>query len=1380
MLVKTTVAYIVLLCLCCTQVFAQQSVYPFSRLDISNGLTHNRITCIYKDHTGFMWFGTIAGLNRYDGYIFKNFLHDAQDSFSLADNYISHLYELPGNQVFIQCRDVNSVYNPATEKFIPAVVFLKNVGLPSWPINSIVKTNKSFWFLYNNGGLFKLDENNKVHNIFDINQALLGEGPITGIAAGAGNNLFTIRGDGSVEKIDGNTNKVVFKGNTLRPLLAGQDYNFSLFADKQNDVWVYTPTIPAGAYYYNTTKNIAKKLTKENGLLNNNIVSGIVQDGHNKIWIGTDHGGVNIIDKNNFSVEYLRNKEDDNTTLSQNVITALYNDSSGIIWAGTYKRGINYCHEDKTRFPLYRHLLTDKNSLSYDDVNRFVEDDKHNIWIGTNGGGLIYFDRKENTFTQYKHDAGNNNTISNDVIVSLCITRDKKLWIGSYFGGLDCFDGKTFIHYKHDDNNPASLTEDRVWEIYEDKDLNLWVGTFNGGLDRLDRTKNIFKHFKKGPNSVSSNYISSVIEDVHGNVWVGTDAGIDVLQKQENKFVHFSTINSNLVNDDIISLLRDADNNIWIGSRNGLCVNNAVNGSFQSFTTRNGLPDNSILNILQDNDKKIWVSTPDGLSKINFVNNNGKITIACKNYDEMDGLQSRDFNENAAYKTAAGEIIFGGANGFNLFSPSGLKENKYVPPVAFTDFQLFNKSIAVGQSLNKHVILPQGINEVKNIVLKYNENVFSIEFAALSFDNTEKNKYAFKLDGFDGQWLTANAKTRRATYTNLDPGTYTFHVKASNDNGVWNETGANIVITVLPPFWRTTAAYIFYVLFLLMIIILARRALIKRAHVRFALAQERREAQRVHALDLLKIKFFTNVSHEFRTPLSLILTPLDKIIRNAQEPEQKKQLQLIQRNGRRMLNLVNQLLDFRKMETRELKLNLQQGNLARFIKDTCYSFTDIAETKHIQFVYTSNKENCIALFDTDKLERILFNLLSNAFKFTPEKGSISVDVEITAKDDIAQTVIKVSDTGIGIPQGKTEKIFERFFQDEMPASILNQGSGIGLAITKEFVRLYDGTITVESEVDKGTCFTVVLLLKAVAETVNGIDVNLAVPAESEYEEEPITDTVKKTKSNGIKDKNYQRKKPVILLVDDNSDFLFYLKDNLKEFYTIIEAGNGKDGWQKVLAGHPDLVVSDINMPVMDGMQLCKKIKGDVRTKHIPVILLTALAGEDAQVNGLETGATDYITKPFNFEIMLSKIRNILAEQTSAKKAYSKRIDVTAPKTETESENEKFMRKAFEIVEKNIANPNFSVEELSRDLHMSRVGVYKKIFSITGSAPIDYIKSIRLQHAAQLLIKTNKSVAEIAYEVGFNNPKYFSKFFKAAYNVSPSEYAATIKDGLPVQ
>jgi len=548
----------------------------------------------------------------------------------------------------------------------------------------------------------------------------------------------------------------------------------------------------------------------------------------------------------------------------------------------------------------------------------------------------------------------------------------------------------------------------------------------------------------------------------------------------------------------------------------------------------------------------------------------------------------------------------------------------------------------------------------------------------------------------------------------------------------------------------------------------ARRIDMQRAKMRFELEHEREEAQRLHELDMMKIKFFTNVSHEFRTPLSLILTPVDKLLRSAHEPEQKKQFQLIHRNARRLLNLVNQLLDFRKMEVQELRLNPVQGDILNFVKEVSYSFTDLAEKKNIRFSYTSNPERFITQFDHDKIERILFNLLSNAFKFTNENGFVSVDVNIIKNDAGDQLEIKVKDNGIGIDKDKQANIFEHFFQSDVPQTMLNQGSGIGLSITREFVRLHGGTIEVESDVNKGSCFTVLIPVSEVEEH-SPVD---AFTMQKELNENNVA-----LNGNGFEEQAVYKvkasngKKQTILLVEDNEDFRFYLKDNLKEFYHVIEAPNGRAGWQKVLAMHPDLVVSDISMPLMDGIELCKKIKKDQRTRQIPVILLTAMMGDDNHLKGLETGATDFMTKPFNFEIMLSRIRNILSEQKTLKKTLNKQVEVKASEAKIESADEKFIRSALEIIEKNLSNADFSVEELSRELYMSRVAVYKRIFALTGKAPIDFIRSIRLQRAAQLLEDSSLTVAEVAYEVGFNNPKYFSKFFKAEFNQVPSAYTS---------
>jgi signal transduction histidine kinase/DNA-binding response OmpR family regulator/streptogramin lyase len=1074
------------------------------------------------------------------------------------------------------------------------------------------------------------------------------------------------------------------------------------------------------------------------------------------IWIATDHGGINLLNKRTGAIGYLESKPEDPKSISQNSINAIYRDNTGIIWLGTYKKGINYYHENIIKFPVYRHLLSDVHSLPFDDVNRFVEDDKGNLWIGTNGGGLIYYDRSTGSYRTFKHSATNTNSISNDVIVSLCIDHNKKLWIGSYYGGLDCYDGRQFIHYKNEPEDATSISDNSIWEIYEDAQNQLWIGTLIGGLNRFHPEIEGFYTYRKGNGSVNSNYISALAEDQEGNLWVGTEAGISVLNRKTGGFTYYqhdSKDKGSLGNNNVTAMLKDSRGNMWVATRDGLNYFDKTTHSFRHFNQADGLPENNILTLLEDNDHTLWLGTANGLSRAWVqYEQNGIIKIQFRNYDERDGLQGREFNENAALKTKRGELIFGGANGFNIIDPEAISHNTIVPEVVLTDLRVFDKSLQPGSAFNNRVLLQTAISEAKEITLKYRENIFSLEFAALNYSNPEKNQYAYKLEGFNNNWLTTDGTHRTVTYTNLDPGKYIFRVKASNGDGVWNEKGTSLVVTILPPFWRTIPAFIIYAVLLAVILLAARRLTIQRAHMRFQLAQQKREAERVHELDLLKLKFFTNVSHEFRTPLSLIMAPVEKMLNQSREPEQKKQYQLIYRNARRLLALVNQLLDFRKLEMRELRLYPSMGDIVSFVKEVACSFTDMAGAKHIHFNFTSSIESLQISFDPDKIERILFNLLSNAFKFTPEHGNIQVQV-----GQEAQFVsITVKDSGIGIPQEDQDKIFERFFQHDVPGSILNQGSGIGLAISKEFVRLHQGTISVTSEPGNGTCFTVLL-------PVNNVNTEPVVSQDElllAQEAEETTGSAGKT----------SRKKPVVLIVDDNDDIRFYLKDNLRRNYTVYEAVNGAEGWEKTKQLQPDLVVSDVMMPVMDGMELCRTIKNDKQTSHIPVILLTARSAAEPRLEAFEAGANDYVTKPFSFEMLQSRIRNLLAQQDTMRKLFQKQVEVNPSEISITSVDEQFIRQAIETVEEHISNPEFSVEDLSRAMHMSRVALYKKLLALTGKSPLDFIKTIRLKRAAQLLEKSQFNISEIAYEVGFNNPKYFARTFKKEFGLLPSEYA----------
>lgn len=1351
--------------------------YQFNKLDIHNGLSNNQIECIFKDSKGFMWFGTTSGLNRYDGYQFKVFKHDANDSSSINNDYVLSIQEMPDGKLLVETRDWLNVYDPNTERFghnLPN--YFQQFNLPTAKVLNVQKNSKGdSYYLMENNGLYKYVAATKKAGPIVLQGT--NQQQITSFSLDSKGNIWLIRNNGLLQNADGNNGNIIFSSDAVLKYSHQALLPYRVFVDAQDELWINANGESWGVAHFEPVTNKFTPINKNTGAcrLNNDLVFSVLQDNHSNIWLNTDHGGINIIDKKNGSVQYLLNNADDNTSLSQNSIPFTYKDDLGIIWVGTYKHGLNYYHENITKFRLYNHQPSNANSLSYGDVNIFAEDAKGNLWIGTNGGGIIYFNRQANTFQQIKHQANNSNSLSNDIIVSLCIDKQQRLWIGTYFGGLDCFDGKTFKHYTHNNSDTNTIADNRIYEIFEDSSNDLWVGTFSGGLDRLDRSTDIFHHNSIQSHAISSNYISHVREDDTHHLYIGTSNGLEILDKRKNQFKHYD-ISSSPSGNNIISICIAADNKVWIGSREGLFLFNPNIKKQLHFGVKDGLPDNAVLDILEDANHHLWASTLNGIADISIIGNVAdNINIHSVNFDETDGLQGKEFNQNAAFKTSKGEIVFGGSNGFNLFLPNTIVPIKHKPVVYFTDFLLFNKSVAAGDDIDGNILLPQAISVAKSISLNYNQNVFAIEFAALDYFDADKVKYEYKLEGFNKDWLPIDGKARKAAFTNLDQGSYTFKVRTAGEDNIWVDSGNALTITIRPPFWKTPFAYFTYLLLVVCILYLLRRTELKKNKKDFAIEQERRDAKQMHEMDLVKIKFFTNVSHEFRTPLALILAPVEKMMKQA-GGGQKNQLNLIYSNAKRLLNMVNQLLDFRKMEEKELKLQTTRGDIVRYINGVAHFFSDVADKKNISFSFHTNIDVFVTDFDEDKIERILFNLLSNAFKFSYENGHVAVEIDaIITEQHTYDFQIKVIDNGIGIAADKQEKIFERFFQNDVPGFMVNQGSGIGLAITKEFVKLHGGKITVQSEPDKGSCF--IVHLKLVKEDSAFVEADAQSLSEIPQKDSPSPNTVVDAMNDlPVAQKQHGKlvKKPIVLLVEDNEDFRFYLKENFLEHFNIIEAGNGKQGWQKALAAHPDLVVSDISMPEMDGIDLCKKMKADKRTNHIPVILLTALTGEEQQLKGLETGANDYMTKPFNFDILLSKIKNQLNQQQQAKTTYQTQVTVNPSEVKTESQKDKFMQEILELIEKNMSEPEFSVEDMSKEMYMSRVALYKKLLQFTGKSPLEFLRQVRLKRAAQLLEKTNMTVAEVAYEVGFNNPKYFSKYFKEEYDKLPSVYAEEMR------
>jgi ligand-binding sensor domain-containing protein len=812
---------------------AKNYQYRFKHLDKTDGLSHNRILCIHEDNKGFMWFGTASGLNRYDGYSFKIFKHDPNDTTTISNDFINNIWEDHKDRLWIESGNMVNIYDPLTETFSRNTgKILRDVSIPDTAtISNIIKDSRgNFWFLHPAFGIYRYStEQDTVIKIASNpnDSSALSFPNISAMAEDLQGNFWLANQHGIIEKLDSKTNKIVYRNDFLFKKYNGTNLVIKLCIDNDNDLWLVIGNYDQGVYFFNTTKNEFKHYHKDskNLKLNINITAEIIQDNNGLIWIATDQGGINIINKKDLSVRYIMNDLEDENSLSQNTVTTLYIDDMGIIWAGTYKKGIDYYHPAIIKFKHYRKKLLDPQSLPYNDVNCYVEDKQDNVWIGTNGGGLIHFDRENDVFSQFIHNPDDPSSISTNTIVSLCLDHENKLWIGTFYGGINCYDGKRFYRYLPDPSNLNSISCYHIWSIYEDSENNLWIGTLNQGVDRFDRKKKAFYHYKgEKNNSIFQGHpVNAILEDYKGNILFGTTSGIDILDKKSGNFIQYPGNSTNagiLKNESINKIIMDKRGLLWAATQNGLMLLDQEFNLLRTFKIKDGLPDDIIISLIEDNYGNLWMGTPNGLSNliINKKKDTDSLFFSFKNYNESDGLQGREFNQFSAIKLQSGELIFGGANGFNLFSPEEIEMNKRIPNVVFTDFQIFNKSISINDTLHGRIILNKSISQTEDIVLKYHENMFSIEFAALSYFNPDKNKYVYMLEGFNDEWLYTDAKSRKVTYTSLDPGEYIFKVKGSNNDGIWNEEGTTIRISVTPPFWQTAWFRILTVLFIITLI----------------------------------------------------------------------------------------------------------------------------------------------------------------------------------------------------------------------------------------------------------------------------------------------------------------------------------------------------------------------------------------------------------------------------------------------------------------------------------------------------------------------------------------------------------------------------------
>lgn len=1351
-----------------------QNAINFTSITAKEGLASNTVSTIIKDRYGLMWFGTTNGLTKYDGTNFITYRHDPENSGSL-----------PANEVLVSMEDKTGTlwiatgggglcaYDRESDRFVPFKGDGSWAELPGISIRALCQDHEGWIWVATYSDLRKIDP--RTGRIVKL--------PILSADPEERKNFVALSLlEDSHQQMWVGTNQGLYLYNR-------QANRFTRFVHEANNPNSLSSSIvkcvaqdTRGNLWLGTFDGLNKWLGGNNfkayrhngdsrsGISNNTIFS-LSANKNGTLWVGTEDG-VDIYSPTTDSFEWLASNPRNIFSLKNNSIRSIFIDKAGIYWVGTFAGGISKYDQHLPLFNLKLSDPFDPAGLKSPFVPSITAYPNGKIVIGTDGAGIEFFDRKTGLFTLFTLRSKLSPDRKDLVVMALYVDRKGNLWAGTYHNGLFRIDANGQSEQFLAGNTDKNLSCNDITAITEDSKGNIWIGTLGHGVDIYDPAGKRFSYLNNNkdlPGTQASlpinDFISAIAVSPGGDVWIGSPGtGIAVYHPNSKTFTLYTRENSHLANGVISHLLVAKDGTVWVATNQGISYFDKATRKFQSFTEKDGLASGFAKMILEGDEGLLWVSTDRGISSFD------RKRKLFRNFGAENGVQQGAFLVGSGVKASNGDVFFGGQDGFNYFNPAKLPNPSVPGPVLLNDLKVSNVSVIPGEQSP----IKQQINIAKEMVLKYGQN-FAISYGVLDFTSAKQAQYAYRLKGYDKDWNYVH-RAHTANYTNIDPGTYVFQVKANNNDKAWDTPVTEIKITILPPFWRSIYAYIIYFLLIGGSLLWIRRRGINKIRREFEIEQEklqvkqlieheRLEAERLHELDLLKIKFLTDLSHEFRTPISLILAPVEKLLERNFEVDDAEHLHMINRNVRRLLNLVNQLLDIRKMEEQELKLELIQADAISFIRETADSFKDIAVKKQITFQIKVACDNWTVLFDKDKIERIIFNLLSNAFKFTPKGGVVSLSMELTdLNEERPALLVKVSDTGIGISADHIDKIFDRFYQVDNQDAVIKQGTGIGLSITREFVELHGGNVAVKSTPGRGTEFSIKLPLVRPepsapdADDVNVSDLNFPEarqPAEGESAEDKATD-----------------QRVTVLLVEDNDELRYYLADHLSKHYRIIEAANGKEGWQKALSAHPQLVISDISMPYMSGIELSKKLKADKRTCHIPVILLTAMTGEEEQLRGLQSGANDYLTKPFNFQILLTKVANLLDLNKHLKDTYTKQIQVTSEPLEIESTDVKLLNKVIKYIDDRLSDPDLSVEDLSKHVGMSRGSLYYKLRELTGLTPIEYMRTVKLDKAAVLLENSDYNVAQVAYMTGFGTPSYFSRMFKAKYGVLPSEYLNT--------
>lgn len=1334
------------------KVQAEHDGIYFGSIPDDSGLSQKTISCIFQDKKGFLWFGTRDGLNRYDGYRFEVFRNDESDSTTISNNNITGITGDANGDIWIATENGLNCYRYSTNSFKRYYKGSGNKNISNNKVASLFFDRKGRLWIGTEQGIDLYDFENQTFEKTTLDGNLFNNRIICVLCDSYGNVWIGTLLGGLIKYNPEAKTYHIYKDLKSEPVWSGNPVR-TVYEDSRRSLWIGTRT---GLRLYDARTDSFLSFGKDifkGRKLSNDAIRCIVEDTEKNLLIGTNEG-LNILNPESGELRIFNSSRQWQGNLNHFYIYSILVDRAGTVWLGSYMGGINFYNRFNQQFRYINPGAAGQRV--YGGVGPVAE--KNNkLWIGTGGGGLYCLDIQSNNVFRYQL---NDTSFASNVIKSLLVRNDS-IFIGDEDGELLIFtiSKKRVIKSVQVSSNP-------ILNIYEAPGKKLFLCVRDStGMRLLDpKTMKIepFTYRIKGePREMLFPYPNCMEKENDSILWIGTRyAGLFRYNRNQNTAIRYSKVTgkSNSLNNNHISVIaQGVQNNLWIGTNGGgLCFFDKATGEFKTYDEKDGLSNRVVLGIIHDNSDRLWISTLTGISRFDPLNS------SFKTYVFGNGFPLQEPADYSALRLTDGTLCFGGNNGLVLFNPEKIAENNYIPPVVITEFRTSGSK--------KSYLQKKFLPDMYGMKLKYNQSSFVISYTALNYIFPEKNQYAYQLEGFDEDWNYVD-KQRIASYTNLHAGNYKFKLKASNNDGLWSDDYVSVNIKILPPPWLTWYAYLFYFLIFaglsfLMILFLRLENIVKIKQL------EKENLEKTHQL---RIRMFTNFSHELRTPLTLIIGPLKDLLERADiNGSMRESLVLIQQNANRLLLIVNQLMDFRKQESGKMQLKAGAGNFSAFMREVSLVFNELAKKQKIRYSFKVSREDITLWFDRLLLEKVFFNLLSNAFKNTPEGGEISIAIETTAgketgwkTGDLSKltlseyVVITIADTGKGISKENQAKIFDPFFQVTDEHQSATVGTGIGLSLSKGIVELHSGIIKVESAQDKGSRFIVFLPtgkdhLKE-NEIISGNDNIKLQPPDIGFEDRNDAVTANNPDLH------------TILLIEDNPDVRHYIINNLNDLYNIISADNGNDGLMKARSEMPDLIITDVMMPGMDGLELCNSLKNDINTCHIPVIILTALTDFEQIKHGFEVGSDDYIIKPFDPSVLKIKICSLIGNRERLRKAFSNKFLFEKETVSSSTRDQEFLEKVFSVLDKYISDQSFDLDVFGNELGMSRANLYRKIKALTDFSPNELINNYRLKTAVRLLQENNQSVSEISYRVGFSSPAYFSNCFKKSYGVSPSEY-----------